>query len=110
MRNEPITLYGDGTQTCSFCYVDDLIEGFVRLMNSNDGFIGPVNLGNPDEFSMIELAEKVKSLTGSSSELIYKPLPMDDPKQCQPNIALARQDLGWEPTIAYFERLLCVGR
>ena len=116
LRNEPITLYGDGTQTRSFCYVDDLIEGFVCLMNTDEGFTGPVNLGNPEEFSMIELAEKVKALTGSRSELIRKPLPMDDPKQRQPDIALAREQLGWEPTvkldeglkstIAYFERFL----
>jgi len=116
LRNEPITLYGDGTQTRSFCYVDDLIEGFVRLMKSDDGFTGPVNLGNPGEFSMIELAEKVKALTSSRSELIHKPLPTDDPKQRQPDIGLAREQLGWEPlvkleeglkpTIAYFEQLL----
>lgn len=116
LRNEPITLYGDGTQTRSFCYVDDLIEGFVRLMNSDDGFTGPVNLGNPGEFSMIELAEKVRALTGSSSDLIHKPLPIDDPRQRQPDIALAREVLGWEPmvkleeglksTIAYFDALL----
>ena len=116
LRNKPITLYGDGTQTRSFCYVDDLIEGIVRLMSSNDAITGPVNLGNPGEFSMIELAEKVKDLTGSCSELIHKPLPMDDPKQRQPDISLAREQLGWEPTvnleeglkptIAYFEQLL----
>jgi UDP-glucuronate decarboxylase len=80
LLNEPITLYGDGTQTRSFCYVDDLIEGFVRLMSTDDGFTGPVNLGNPGELTMIELAEKVKALTGSRSELIHKPLPNDDPK------------------------------
>lgn len=116
LRNQPITLYGDGTQTRSFCYVDDLIEGFVRLMGTDDDFTGPVNLGNPGEFSMIELAQKVKSLTGSRSELIHKPLPTDDPKQRQPDIRLAREQLGWEPTvkleqglnstIAYFEQLL----
>ena len=116
LRNKPITLYGDGTQTRSFCYVDDLIEGFVRLMTTDDGFTGPLNLGKPGEFSMIELAEQVKALTGSRSELIHKPLPTDDPKQRQPDIALAREQLGWEPTvkleeglkptIAYFEQLL----
>lgn len=116
LRNDPITIYGDGTQTRSFCYVDDLIEGFVRLMDTDDNFTGPVNLGNPGEFSMIELAEKVKALIGSRSELIYKPLPIDDPKQRQPNISLARQYLNWEPsvkleeglksTIEHFERLL----
>lgn len=116
LRNEPITLYGDGTQTRSFCYVDDLIEGFVRLMNTDDDFTGPLNLGNPGEFSMIELAEKVKALTGSRSKLVHKLLPIDDPKQRQPDITLARQQLGWEPTvkleeglkstITYFEGLL----
>jgi UDP-glucuronate decarboxylase len=116
LRNEPITLYGDGTQTRSFCYVDDLIEGFVRLMNSDDELIGPVNLGNPVEFTMIELAEKVRALTGSSSELVFMSLPTDDPKQRQPDITLAHKKLGWEPivkleeglklTIAYFEQLM----
>lgn len=116
LRNEPITLYGDGTQTRSFCYVDDLIEGILRLMSMPEGFTGPVNLGNPGEFTMIELAEKVKALTGSRSELIHKPLPADDPKQRQPDIRLAREAMGWEPTvkmeeglkstISYFEQLL----
>jgi UDP-glucuronate decarboxylase len=116
LRNEPITLYGDGNQTRSFCYVDDLIEGFVRLMNSPDDFTGPVNLGNPGEFTMIELAEAVRELTGSRSEVAYLPLPQDDPRQRQPDIGLARRELDWEPkvalreglkpTIAYFERLL----
>jgi len=120
LRNEPITLYGDGTQTRSFCYVDDLIEGFVRLMNSDDGFTRPVNLGNPGEFTMIELAEKVKALTGSRSELIHKPLPTDDPKQRPPDITLAHERLGWVPTvkldvglkstIAYFDSLLAGAR
>jgi UDP-glucuronate decarboxylase len=105
LRNEPITLYGDGTQTRSFCYVDDLIEGFVRLMNSDDNFTGPVNLGNPGEFTMIELAEKVRALTGSRSNLVHKPLPTDDPKQRQPDITLARDKLGWEPTVALDEGL-----
>ena len=116
LRNQPITLYGDGTQTRSFCYVDDLIEGFVRLMASPDDLAGPVNLGNPGEFTMIELAETVRELTGSSSPLVLAPLPQDDPRQRQPDITLAREHLGWEPkvalrsglqpTIAYFERLL----
>jgi len=116
LRNQPITLYGDGTQTRSFCYVDDLIEGFVRLMASPDELTGPVNLGNPGEFTMIELAEAVRELTGSSSPLVQAPLPQDDPRQRQPDITLAREHLGWEPkvalreglrpTIAYFERLL----
>ncbi|MFZ1573729.1 MAG: UDP-glucuronic acid decarboxylase family protein [Chromatiaceae bacterium] len=116
LRNQPITLYGDGTQTRSFCYVDDLIEGFVRLMNSPDDLAGPVNLGNPGEFTMIELAETIQDLTGSRSPLVQEPLPQDDPKQRQPDIRLAKQHLGWEPrvplreglrpTIAYFEQLL----
>ena len=119
LRNEPITLYGDGAQTRSFCYVDDQIEGFVRLMNSADDVTGPMNLGNPVEFSMIELAEKVRALTGSRSELIHKPLPADDPKQRQPDITLARDTLNWEPevaleeglkrTVAYFDGLLTGG-
>ena len=116
LRNEPITLYGDGTQTRSFCYVDDLIESFLRLMNTSDDVTGPINLGNPGEFTMIELAQKICDLTGSRSELIHKPLPMDDPKQRQPDIKLAKQVLGWEPkitleeglksTIAYFDALM----
>jgi len=120
LKNEPITLYGDGTQTRSFCYVDDLIEGFVRLMDSPDELTGPVNLGNPGEFTMIELAEAVKELTGSRSELVHQPLPQDDPRQRQPDIALAREQLGWEPkvplreglrpTIEYFEGLLASAR
>ena len=116
LRNQPITLYGDGSQTRSFCYVDDLIEGFVRLMDSPDDLAGPLNLGNPGEFTMIELAEAVKALTGSRSDLVHAPLPQDDPRQRQPDIALARDLLGWEPTveledglkptIAYFEKLI----
>jgi UDP-glucuronate decarboxylase len=116
LRNEPITLYGDGAQTRSFCYVDDQIEGFVRLMGTPDEVTGPMNLGNPVEFSMIELAENVRALTGSRSEFIHKPLPADDPKQRQPDITLARKTLDWEPkvpleeglqlTIAYFDKLL----
>lgn len=99
LRNEPITIYGDGDQTRSFCYVDDLIEGFIRLMDSPDDFTGPVNLGNPGEFSMLELAEQIIDLTGSSSQLVYKPLPHDDPRQRQPDITLAKKALGWEPRI-----------
>jgi UDP-glucuronate decarboxylase len=116
LRNQPITLYGDGLQTRSFCYVDDLIDGFVRLMNSPDEVSGPVNLGNPGELTMIELAETVRELTGSRSELVHQPLPQDDPRQRQPDIAEAKRCLGWEPkvalreglppTIAYFEALL----
>ena len=116
LRNEPITIYGDGSQSRSFCYVDDLIEAFIRLMDTPDDFTGPVNTGNPNEFTIKELAEKVIELTGSNSELIYKPLPSDDPTQRQPDITLAREKLGWEPrvqleeglkkTIPYFEGLL----
>ena len=116
LQNKPITIYGDGSQTRSFCYVDDLIEGFVRLMDSPDDFTGPVNLGNPGEFTIKELAEKVIEMTGSSSTLTYEPLPSDDPTQRQPNISRAREALGWEPdvkleeglakTIPYFEALL----
>ncbi|RKT45268.1 UDP-glucuronic acid decarboxylase family protein [Thiocapsa rosea] len=100
LRNEPITIYGEGTQTRSFCYVDDLIEGFIRLMDSPDDLTGPVNLGNPGEFTMIELAETVLELTGSRSALVHVALPQDDPKQRQPDIGLARARLGWEPRVA----------
>ena len=100
LNNEPITLYGDGTQTRSFCYVSDLIAGFRALMdNTTDNFCHPVNLGNPVEFTMIELAEIVLKLTGSKSELVYRPLPVDDPRQRKPDISLARQVLSWEPKI-----------
>jgi len=100
LRNEDITLYGDGNQTRSFCYVDDLIEGMIRLMNTGDDVTGPVNVGNPGEFTIRELAEKVIELTGSSSKLVFKPLPQDDPRQRKPDITLAKSLLGWEPTIA----------
>lgn len=119
LLGEPITIYGNGSQTRSFCYVDDLIEASVRLMDSPDEFTGPVNTGNPGEFTIKQLAEKVLELTGSTSKLSYKPLPSDDPTQRQPDITLARQKLDWEPvvklddglkrTIAYFERLLSEG-
>lgn len=99
LKGEDITIYGDGKQTRSFCYVDDLIEGMIRLMNSRDGFTGPVNIGNPDEFTMLELAQKVIEITGSKSNLVYKPLPQDDPMQRQPDITLAKNELKWEPTI-----------
>ena len=99
LKNEPITIYGDGSQTRSFCYVDDLIEGFVRLMNSDPEITGPVNLGNPGEFTMLELANLVIELTGSSSQVTYMDLPQDDPRQRQPNIDYARSALGWEPSI-----------
>jgi UDP-glucuronate decarboxylase len=115
LRGEPITIFGDGRQTRSFCYVDDLIGGLIRLMATDDGFTGPVNLGNPGEFSMLELAQKVLMLTGSRSELIHKPLPVDDPMQRRPDIQLAHSVLGWEPvtgldqglakTIAFFRAL-----
>ena len=116
LKGENITLYGDGNQTRSFCYVDDLIEGFIRLMNTEAGFTGPINLGNPGEFSMRELAEKVVLLTASKSKLVFMPLPEDDPKQRQPDITLAKSKLDWTPavaledglkeTIAYFRMLL----
>ena len=99
LRNQPITVFGDGSQTRSFCYVDDLIDGLWRLMNSPDEITGPVNLGNPREFTIRELAEKIISLTGSSSSLVFEPLPQDDPRQRQPDISLARKQLAWEPKI-----------
>jgi UDP-glucuronate decarboxylase len=99
LRGEPITIFGDGSQTRSFCYVDDLIHGLVKLMNTADEVTGPINIGNPGEFSMRELAEKVIALTGSSSELVNRPLPEDDPQQRQPDISAARTLLGWEPTV-----------
>ncbi len=116
LKGEPITIYGDGSQTRSFCYIDDQIEALVRLMDSADDFTGPVNVGNPAEFSVRELAEKIIDLTGSGSRLSFKPLPQDDPKQRCPDISLAREALGWEPkvaleeglkhTIPYFEELM----
>ncbi len=105
LRGEPLTIYGDGSQTRSFCYVSDLIEGFVRLMDNDRGLVGPVNLGNPGEFTMNELAEAVLEVTGSKSTIDYKPLPEDDPKQRQPDISLAKRELGWEPTIQLREGL-----
>lgn len=104
LRGEPITLYGDGRQTRSFCYVSDLVDGMMRMMDQ-DGFVGPVNLGNPGEFTMLELATKVRALTGSSSEFVFKPLPSDDPRQRKPDITVAREKLGWAPTIALDEGL-----
>ena len=119
LKNENITIYGDGTQTRSFCYVDDLIEGMVRMMNSRADFTGPCNIGNPGEFTILELARKVVELTGSRSRLVYKPLPPDDPAQRQPVIRLAKEELGWEPsvgltvglekTIAYFRGIIQEG-
>jgi UDP-glucuronate decarboxylase len=106
LRGEPITVYGDGRQTRSFCYVDDLIEAMIRMMNdSPEGFTGPVNIGNPGEYTMIELAEKVISLVGGRSKLIFAPLPEDDPKQRRPDISLAKKTLGWEPKVPLEEGL-----
>lgn len=116
LKGQPITLYGDGEQTRAFCYVSDLIDGFLRLMASPDNITGPVNLGNPGELTIRQLAEKIIAMTGSASKLIYQPLPADDPRQRCPDITLAREQLGWEPTIhleeglihtiAYFDDLL----
>ncbi|MGD8934041.1 MAG: SDR family oxidoreductase [Gammaproteobacteria bacterium] len=105
LKDEPITIYGDGQQTRSFCYVDEMVDAFIRLMNSDDDFIGPVNVGNPGEFTIRELAEKTLAMTGSSSELINLPLPQDDPTQRQPDISLAKKKLGWEPVIKLDEGL-----
>ena len=105
LTGEPITIYGDGTQTRSFCYVDDLIEAFVRLMKTPDDLIGPINLGNPVEFTILELAEKVIELTNSRSEIIYEPLPSDDPVQRQPDITFAKDKLKWEPVTPLEEGL-----
>jgi UDP-glucuronate decarboxylase len=99
LEGEPITIYGDGSQTRSFCYVDDLVEGFIRLMETGPDVTGPVNLGNPGEFSIKELAEQVIKVTGSKSNLIFEDLPQDDPKQRRPDISVALDLLGWEPTI-----------
>lgn len=115
LSNRDITVFGDGSQTRSFCYVDDLIDGLIKTMNSPDDFTGPVNLGNPDEFSVLELAEKIIEIIGSKSNIIFKPLPRDDPRRRQPDISLAKKKLDWQPTInlnnglektiEYFERL-----
>ena len=105
LKGDDITVYGDGQQTRSFCYVDDLIDGFLRLMSSDDDMVGPVNLGNPGEFTILELAEKVVALTNSRSRIVRKPLPSDDPRQRCPDITLARTKLGWEPQIALDEGL-----
>lgn len=116
LRGEDITIYGDGQQSRSFCYVDDMIDGFVRMMNSERGYTGPVNMGNPDEFTMLELAENILRIVGGKSRLTFNPLPADDPRHRQPDISQARSKLNWEPkvaledglkeTIQYFERLL----
>ena len=105
LRNEEITVYGDGSQSRSFCYVEDLVDGLIRLMNSPDDFTGPVNLGNPVEFTILELAEKVVAMTGSKSKISFKPLPSDDPRQRQPDITLAKKKLGWKPDIKLDEGL-----
>lgn len=116
LTGQPITIYGDGSQTRSFCYVDDLIEGMVRAMNTPDEFTGPVNLGNADEYSMIGLAQEIIRLTGGKAEIIFKPLPVDDPRQRQPDVSLAKDILGWQSgtslenglnkTIEYFSKVL----
>jgi len=120
LKNEPITIYGDGQQTRSFCYVDDLVDGMIKMMNSDLGFTGPINLGNPGEFSIMELAKKVIKLTGSHSKISHRRLPMDDPKRRRPDISLAKEKLDWSPCIAldaglahtvdYFIRLLKIDR
>ena len=121
LRGEDITVYGNGAQTRSFCFVDDLIEGLVRLMNTGDEVTGPINLGNPGEFTILQLAKKVIELTGSRSKIVNKPLPGDDPLQRKPDLSLARATLGgWEPvmaldaglqrTIAYFDKRLSIGK
>lgn len=119
LQGQNITIFGDGAQTRSFCYVDDLIEGMIRMMNNKDDLVGPINIGNPNEFTMLELAENVIRLTGSNSLLINHPLPRDDPKQRQPDITLAREKLNWKPqiqleagldrTIEYFRKLIAEG-
>ena len=119
LNNQDITVYGEGSQTRSFCYVDDLIDGMVRMMNGSDEFVGPVNLGNPIEFTILELAEKIIEATGSKSRIVFRPLPEDDPLQRQPDISLAKERLQWEPgtaldeglqtTIAYFKAALKEG-
>ncbi|MDM8540802.1 SDR family oxidoreductase [Desulfococcaceae bacterium HSG9] len=106
LKHKDITVYGDGSQTRSFCYADDLIEGFIRLMNTPDDFTGPLNLGNPKEFTILEIAQKIIKLTASESKIIYKDLPSDDPRQRQPDITLAREVLGWVPLIEVEEGLL----
>lgn len=106
LQGNDITIYGDGSQSRSFCYYSDLLDGMIRLMNTGDDFTGPVNVGNPNEFTILELAEKVIRLTGSSSKIIYQPLPSDDPLQRQPDISLAKSKLGWEPKIEIEEGLI----
>jgi UDP-glucuronate decarboxylase len=105
LKGEPLTVYGEGKQTRSFCYVDDLVDGLMRLMNTGDEFTGPVNLGNPAEFTIRELAEKVIALTGARSRIETRPLPSDDPKQRRPDILLAKEALGWAPKVSLDEGL-----
>lgn len=105
LQGQDITIYGDGKQTRSFCYVDDLVEGFIRLMETGSDVTGPINLGNPGEFTMLELAEQVIEVTGSKSKLVFKPLPADDPRQRQPDISRAKKHLGWEPQVPLVEGL-----
>jgi UDP-glucuronate decarboxylase len=116
LRNKEITVYGDGAQTRSFCYVDDLVDGLIRLMESGDEVVGPVNLGSPSEFTIRQLAEIVIAITGSASKIVHRPLPLDDPRRRKPDISKAQELLGWRPsvplrdglarTIAYFDQLL----
>jgi UDP-glucuronate decarboxylase len=105
LQNKEITIYGDGKQTRSFCYVDDLIDGMIRMMNSREDFTGPVNIGNPGEFTILQLAETVIEMTGSKSKIVFKPLPQDDPLQRKPIIDLAKKELDWKPTIPLEEGL-----
>lgn len=117
LKNEPITVYGDGSQTRAFCYVDDMVEGLIKLMNNTIGFTGPVNLGNPQEIKIIDFAKLIIKLTESKSSIVFKPLPSDDPAQREPDISLAREKLNWQPcinvetgllkTIEYFKKLVC---
>jgi UDP-glucuronate decarboxylase len=106
LKGEDITVYGDGSQTRSFCYIDDMVDGIIKMMNSEKGFTGPVNLGNPAEFSILELAEIILKLTKSKSKIVFKPLPQDDPKQRQPDITLAKTKLNWEPKVSLEEGLI----
>jgi UDP-glucuronate decarboxylase len=119
LKNKPITVYGKGTQTRSFCYIDDLVDGMIKMMNNTENFTGPVNLGNPEEYRIIDLAEKIIELSNSKSKIVFKPLPQDDPKRRRPDITLTKEKLNWEPkvpveeglkkTIEYFENLLKKG-
>ena len=116
LRGEDITIYGDGQQTRSFCYVDDLVKAMIKMMESRSDFTGPVNIGNPEEFSMLQLADLVIKMTGSKSKLVFEPLPQDDPRQRRPDISLAKQELSWQPsiklesglekTISYFSQVI----